>query len=292
MHDLPKITIDPDTFLRQHCSLPSLPPVVSHIQQTLQSDNIDISQVVDLISAEPALVAQILKVVNSSYYGLPREIAEVRFAIAFLGLNEIYRMVLSLSVIKTMSVKEQDELDRFWFHSFYTALCTKLLARKYDPHLPFDELWSAAILHDIGRLVYLKFFPQHYQLLQEYCKEAGCMMNTAEEHFELPASTYLGVLLCDHWRLPTTIQDACKYHRMEDLKNLSKNNEKDNFRRTLCLGNLVAALTTEVLSEPVKIEIAGILRSELGCDEEAFLALMGEIYDQRLEAEGFINQFK
>ncbi len=47
----------------------------------------------ELISDEPALVAQILKVVNSSYYSLPREITELRFAIAFLGLNEIYRMV-------------------------------------------------------------------------------------------------------------------------------------------------------------------------------------------------------
>lgn len=150
----------------------------------------DIEKVSQLISGEPALLAQILKVVNSAYFGLPREITRVSYAIAFLGLNQLHPMVLPLSVINTLDVHDKDELHGFWFHSFYTAISTKYLARKYEPLLSYEELWSAAMLHDIGKLVYLKFFPDHYRALRDFCNEHGRLFSEAEKHFSLPSSAY------------------------------------------------------------------------------------------------------
>jgi hypothetical protein len=68
------------------------------------------------------------------------EITRVSYAIAFLGLNQLHRMVLPLSVINTLDVHDKDELHGFWFHSFYTAISTKYLARKYEPLLSYEEL--------------------------------------------------------------------------------------------------------------------------------------------------------
>ncbi len=78
MEKLPPIEIDPKTFLRQHCTLPALPQVVTKIQNLLQSENASISQVGELIASDPALVAQLLKVVNSAYYSLPQEITKIQ----------------------------------------------------------------------------------------------------------------------------------------------------------------------------------------------------------------------
>ena len=66
---------------------------------------------VGLISSDPALVAQLLKIINSSYYGLPTEVSRVQFAVAFLGLNEVYRMALSLTVINSLQVEDEAELN-------------------------------------------------------------------------------------------------------------------------------------------------------------------------------------
>ena len=132
---LTQIEIEPETFLRQHCTLPALPEVVGQVQSMMSDDTTDIGKVADLISSEPALLAQILKVVNSAYYGLPKEITKARFAIAFLGYNEVYRMVLSLSVINTLSIKEKKDLTEFWFHSFYSAITTRHIANRYMPKL-------------------------------------------------------------------------------------------------------------------------------------------------------------
>ncbi len=73
MDELYPIEINPDTFLRNHCSLPPLPKLVTQIQEIINSDNINIPETAELISKDPAIVAQILRVVNSAYYALPKK---------------------------------------------------------------------------------------------------------------------------------------------------------------------------------------------------------------------------
>ena len=290
MTALAPIEIDPKTFLRDHCSLPALPEVVSKIQRLIHDDHADMATVADLISGEPALVAQVLKIVNSAYYGLSREIGNVKFAIAFLGLNEIYRMVLALSVVNTLAIDERDELDRFWAHSFYAALCTRYLAKRYEPHFSLEELWSAAMLHDIGRLVYLKFFPDHYKALRRFCDEQCCLFSQAERHFSLPSSAFLGTLLCEHWRLPDNIRAACESHTLKDLPSLNEDSPSGRFRRMICLANLLTVLSADELNDGTKREIASAIKTGLDCTEDEFLALMGDIYELRMDVEAFARQ--
>ena len=290
MTSLAPIEIDPKTFLRDHCTLPALPAVVSKIQGLIHDDHADMGTVADLMSGEPALVAQVLKVVNSAYYGLSREIGNVKFAIAFLGLNEIYRMVLALSVVNTLAIHEKHELNKFWFHSFYTALCTRYLAKRYEPHFSFEELWSAAMLHDIGRLVYLKFFPDHYKALRHFCDEQRCLFSQAEKHFSLPSTAFLGSLLCEHWRLPDNIRSACESHTLADLPNLIGDSPSARFRRMICLGNLLTVLSADELNDDTKHQIASAIQTELDFTEQSFLAMMGDIYELRIDVERFADQ--
>jgi len=287
MKKLPAIQIDPKTFLREHCALPALPVVVSRIQEMIQSNEADIAKITELIMHDPSLVAQVLKVVNSSYYSLPREVVEVRYAIAFLGLNEVYRIILSLSVVGALGVNEKAELDRFWFHSFYTALCTKHLARRHAPHISLHELWSAAILHDIGKLVYIRFFPEHYRALVGLCKEKGCLFSEAERQMELPPSAYFGTLLCDHWRLPVKVRDACEFHSFKDLQAILPDTPSGECIRIICLGNIMAVLASEQLSEETKHKIAAMIQKSLQYSESQFLTVMAEIYELKIDAEKF-----
>jgi HD-like signal output (HDOD) protein len=292
MSKLDPIEIDPKEFFHHHFTLPALPEVVSKIQELIHSDSAGIGKVANLVSGEPALVAQILKVVNSAYYGLPREVTEVKMAVAFLGLNEIYRMVLSLSVVNTLGIDEKDELNRFWFHSFFTALCTKYLAKKFSSHLSTEELWSAAILHDIGKLIYLKFFTAHYQTLMRFCREEGCLFSEAERHFSLPPSAYLGSLLCDYWRLPNHIKIACEYHSLSNLPNIDTKSSSEHFRLIICLGNLLSVLSADELSEATKQKIASSTKTVLKLTDPEFLTMMGDIYDLRSEVERFMEQLR
>jgi HD-like signal output (HDOD) protein len=289
MSNLPPIEIDPKTFLSQHYSLPALPRTLTKIQEIIREPDTEMSTIVELISSDPALVAQLLKVVNSSYYALPTEVSQIQFAVAFLGLNEVYRMVLSLTVINTLNVEDALQLKEFWFHSYYTSLCTKYLAKKYEPQLSFEDLWSASVLHDIGKLVYLKFFPKHYAELKKYMQENGCLLSEATEHFSLPSDTYFGALLCDHWRLPEKIKDACEFHTIKDLDEINAYSPTGAFKKMVCLGNLVSILSKDELNDAVKRRLADAIMKALDCSDSGFLSLMGDIYELRLEVDKFMH---
>ena len=292
MEQLAPIEIDPKTFLKQNCSLPALPDVVGKIQKVVTEDNVDMGEIVESISSDPALVAQILKVANSSYYSLPSEVSNIRFAIAFLGVNEIYRMVLSLSVINAISIDNKEELSRFWFHSFYTALSVKCITKNYAPNMSPDELWSASILHDIGKLVYLKFFPDHYIAVKKLCEDDGCLFSEAERHYGLPSSAFMGTLLCDHWGLPRAISEACQFHTLMDLSALKDTDPSTEFRKVICVANLATVLASENLSEDKKLEISGAVMQALHCSESALVVLMGDIYDLKIQVEEFMSRLK
>lgn len=281
--------IDPKTFLREHCTLPALPEVVSRIQEKILDDNANTNEIAGLIERDASILAQVLKVVNSAYYGLPSEITKVRMAVAYLGLHEVYRMIISLSVVNTLGIKEKKELDAFRFHTFFTARCAKHLAKQHEPLLSHEDLWPAAMLHDIGKLVYLKFFPDDYKKIKMYAAEQGVTFNQGERHFGLAESSYFGTLLCDHWRLPSQAKLGCEHHTLEDVAN-SDGNLKP-IQRIVGLANLLAILSTDDLNQDTKGRVVETISKKLNLNQESFLALMGDIYQIKEEVEEFVRKF-
>ena len=100
------------------------------MQEILDSDEIAIDDVADLVRSDPALAGQILKMVNSAYYGIPREVADVKYAIGYLGINEIHRIMLTFAIADAFVSENKEEMKELWFHSFHTALCADYLAKK------------------------------------------------------------------------------------------------------------------------------------------------------------------
>ena len=281
---LEPIEIDPKTFLREHCSLPALPEAVIRIQGMIQDKETDSAMVAEIISGDPALVAQVLAVVNSAYYSLPKTTSNVKYAVAYLGLSVIQRIVISVGVVNAMGIGEKNELNNYWYHSFFTALITKYLAKKFWTYLDPEDLWTASILHDIGKLVYIKFFPEHYKELKRYCEQNGCLFSEAEEYYKLPASSYLGSLLCHHWRLPGKVEDACEYH---NLSHISK--QGSDFQTVIALGNLLATLSAGGLNESCKNRIKKVAEDILELSPDKFISIMADVYDLKSEAEKFLT---
>ncbi len=281
---LKPIEIDPKTFLREHCSLPALPEAVIRIQEMMQDESTNSAMIAEIISGDPALVAQVLAVVNSAYYSLPKTTSNVKYAVAYLGISVIQRVVISVGVVNTMGIEEKKELNNYWYHSFFTALTTKYLAKKFFKYLDPEELWTASILHDIGKLVYIKFFPEHYKELKRYCKQNGCLFSEAEEHYKLPASSYFGSLLCHHWRLPSKVEDACEYH---NLSHMSK--QGSDFQTVIALGNLLATLSEGGLNESCKNRIKEVAENILELSPEKFISIMADVYELKSEADQFLR---
>jgi HD-like signal output (HDOD) protein len=260
------------------------------MQEILNSDQINIDEVADLMRSDPALAGQILKMVNSAYYGLPKEVSDVKYAIAFLGLNEIHRIMVAFAVADAFNTKHKEELKELWLHSFHTALCTEYLAKK-DKTLDYPpDCWTAALLHDVGKLVYLKFFPDHFIALKEYALKNGSLFSTAEVELELPTSAYLGTLLCDHWRLPLIVRDSCESHTLEMLYEPAQDSPEPQVATLVSACNLLSTLSTMALSDSIKKEIVNAVMRTLDYDQAKFDVLMTIVGDLKTEAEKFMYQ--
>jgi HD-like signal output (HDOD) protein len=290
MSSLEPFTIDPKTFLIKHCSLPALPEILNQIQEIMYSKDVSVDKLAKLISKDAALVAQILKIVNSAYYSLPIEISEVRHAVAYLGMNEIHRIILSLSIINTLSIEDKSDFNAIWFHSLLTALCAKYIAQKYEPKLNVNELWSAALLHDIGKFVYLKFFPDHYKTLWKYSRENSCLFSEAEIQFSFPSSSYIGTLLCERWRLPEKIKNVCSFHSLQDLKNINENNDVDPYVSLVIVGNLIAIIAADEISKDMKEEISTEIEKTLNIDKDDLWFVLGEVNKLKETARNLMRQ--
>ena len=288
MGQLEPIVIDPKTFLRQHYSLPALPEVLTRVQEEINSDDVSVAKIAEIVITDPSLVAQVLKVVNSAYYSLPKEIIDVKLAVAYLGINEVYRIILSISVINTLASGKKNDFKDIWFHSIYTAQCARYLARKFEPHLPLGELWAAAVLHDVGKLVYLKFFPEHFLVLNKHRLDNGCLFSEAENYFDMPPSSYLGSLLCEFWRLPDKIREACVAHTLDELKKLSQADQPNSFIRVICLANLLATLTTDQLEDEIKKQVTTEIKQNYELTDDKFMLMLGSISELKMETEKFM----
>lgn len=286
---LAPIEANVDAF-RDHFSLPVLPEVLAKVQEAMRSDYVSIRSVSNHLSLDAALVAEVLKVVNSAYYGLPRDIREVDVAIAYLGLREVHHLVLSSSVLEHLMPDEKEAFETLKFHSVLTALWAKHLARRFAPHLRLGELWAAGMLHDLGKFVYLKFYPEHFKAVWQHHERHGCLFSESEKQCGVLPSARMGMMVCDHWHLPLTVREVCASHSLLDLQ------EKQQDRRTMTpfitmvtLGNLLASLSQDTLADAKRDEIAETVMAELTLSSHDFMLLMAPGNELKIWAKRLLS---
>ena len=287
---LPRIEIDENTFLREHFAVPPLPEIAARILERTAAGDATSKEISDLLVSDAALSSTVLKLVNSAYYGLPRQITAINHAVAYLGLAEINRAVLTASVLQTLQPDDRAAYREFWRHSFYTALVAKLLARRFEPTVDPDETFAAALLHDIGRLVYMIFFPDHYRAMEAEAAERGTFLMIIEREQELPSHTRFGSLLCERWNLPAGVKRACEEHEIDTFEDLAEGSDRPIAQRMVCCANMLANLASSPLDEEIKQRIASGFERIFGCSEQEFLMLMGEVYESEQQIEGFLSQ--
>ncbi|MCD6116507.1 HDOD domain-containing protein [bacterium] len=285
---LEPIKIDQDEFLKKYNALPALPEAITEIRKIVFSENVSIRKIVEIIEKDPGLVAQILKIVNSAYYSVPREVKDINLAVAYLGINEVYRIVISVYVLDALSTADKHAFHKIWYHSNYTALTAKFLGKEYEPLLNSNDLWVHSILHDIGKLIYLKFFPEHFKAVEIYCNKQGSLCREAEDFYNIPHSSYFGELLCTHWQLPEDIRETCSAHDLSDLPKIDISSETGRIRRIVTIGNLMSILATEKLRKNIKEDISKTIQKSLGCSESEFLLMMGKVYEIKIDLDKYL----
>lgn len=195
-------------------SLPTLPDIALRINEIISDPEASMRQMESVIEIDPSLSSTILKVVNSSFYGMAREISSLRLALVILGTKEIKNLVLSLAVFRLLSKErtlEYFDYKNFWQHSAATGQIAKTLAGKLKLHFEGEE-FVGGLIHDIGKVVLLEYDFEKYSPVLE----ASIRDNKVLEELEMAEFGFhhghVGGWLAEQWHLPRKLIEAIIYH--------------------------------------------------------------------------------
>ncbi|MBI1334367.1 MAG: HDOD domain-containing protein [Armatimonadetes bacterium] len=196
--------------------LPPLPTAVAKVLDETNRQEPDMHRIDQIISGDQALASKVLRIVNSAYYGLSRQVTSVGQAVLILGIQQVRTITLSVGSIAAFSSKgpvDADGMRRFWQHSFATAAaCTALCSKLNVDRKQADEIATIGILHDVGRMFFYCNFKQTYQkLVLRACQNCN---SYEEEEFLFLGDTHAGVgaIVADKWELPEKIVEGIRLH--------------------------------------------------------------------------------
>ncbi len=197
--------------------LPSLPSLVIEILENFDNEKLDVATLAHKIACDQAIVARVMRVANSPFFGLSGQIGSIPEAISVLGFNNLRGLVMAASIINAFPQSGKDfDWTTFWQHSIAAAACGKVLARHIG--LNPETAFTAGLLHDIGKLVMGVYFPQAFIQVNEYNDCSTYEALRAEQAAVGMDHAELGGEIAKRWCFPTEIREAIELHHVSDLQ--------------------------------------------------------------------------
>lgn len=210
-----------NTFLRKTIEkalrdLPAMPTIVLRVLEETDKPDVEIKEVERLIASDQALAMKVLRVVNSAYYGLPRQVASINQSIVILGVQQIRNLVLSIAaagVMKPKNKAEEQAMRRFWVHSYSAAAVAKRLGKIKNISAKEQELvFVAGLLHDIGKLFLFIHFGDTYNELVGFAIEDNVTLEKAETQYLGMSHADVAGEMARAWNLPEPLIDVIAGH--------------------------------------------------------------------------------
>jgi putative nucleotidyltransferase with HDIG domain len=212
----------PDEILKKLNTIkdiPTLPTIVFELNELLQDPNTPITDISDIIEKDQAMSLRVLKLVNSAFYGIHKEVNDIGNAIVLLGFNTVRNAIVSLGVINSFSgikALEGFDIKDFWKHSLAVAVVSKSLAEK-TKIASSDSCFVGGLLHDIGKVILAQYFQDLFEKVWNAAKRENISFYEAEKKEISIDHGRIGAHLATNWELPEGFIDVIRWHH--DVRN-------------------------------------------------------------------------
>ncbi|MCX7692005.1 HDOD domain-containing protein [Tepidimonas taiwanensis] len=198
-----------DELLQQAKAIPSIPRVVSEVNAELDRDDPDPRRIAERVATDPGMTARLLKLANSAFFGLTRQIDSVDEAIAVLGFNHLRTLVQAVALGSSFKSVPGVNLEQFWRYSLNTAKICRPLARSLK--LPDGAAFTAGLVHAVGELVMHMGMPDVVAKIDWGVSPFD--MKRAEVERSVLGYTYADVsaAFAERWDFPPVIATALKH---------------------------------------------------------------------------------
>jgi diguanylate cyclase (GGDEF)-like protein len=261
--------------------LPSLPTIALEVIDLVQRRDVDIKQIANTISHDPALTSKILKTVNSSFYGQAQSIGTISHALVVLGLNSIKTLALGFTLVGNLRVAQDEggfDHMTFWKRSLYSAVAARLLAKRVGI-LQQEETFLGGLLQDLGLLAMSQTLEDDYLDLIDDAKKDHRKLVELERANLGTDHAQVGALLAASWKLPPLLVAPIQFHENPDAGPA----ELLPIVRAVALGNRVADVF--ILEAPAEALELYYQQAQLwfGLDRDQAQPLLSEIHKNTVE---------
>jgi len=197
-------------------SLPQFPENVLHIQRLINDPSSDMPTIARQISIDPALTADLLKIVNSAQYMLSKKVDNISEAVKMIGIKGIKNLLYSYGTQKILGDETVDK-KKLWEHSYKTAFYAYNLVKnfKQDNNL-LDDVYVGGILHDMGKIIFSNVHPELLNKIKGFCSDKNVPSSTFEDLSAGMNHAELGALIAEKWNFPERLVSAIRYHHDPD----------------------------------------------------------------------------
>ncbi len=186
----------------------SLPAVAAQVLELTDAPTVDVRALKQCIENDPALAAKILRTVNSSLFGLSREVCDLNQALALLGTNPLKLLVLGFSLPEgLLSGIDGEALRRYWHRTLVKAVAARELCQSFWRQNG-DEAFLAGLLQDVGELALLQEVGGAYYRFLDTALSSSLDVSEAEQQAMQFDHRQLSARLLERWNLPRTLVQA------------------------------------------------------------------------------------
>lgn len=211
--DLPTGEVLKKRILRTLDDLPAMPQVAEKARQIISKETSTFHDLAQVIETDQAIAARVLKLANSPYYGQAGKVTALQRASVVLGmktLNELLTIACAGGLLGPQLKGYGLESGDLWLHSLAAAGCAKMIAAKHNPALA-DDAFSAALIHDCGKLILDKYILERQAAFGKYIDEGKSFLAAEKDilgfdHAQLAAD------VCTKWLIPKNLATAIEFH--------------------------------------------------------------------------------
>jgi len=206
------ISILSKTIASSVSTLPQFPKNIIEIQQLLVSEMVDMDTLAQQLSKDPALTADLLKLVNSAQYIFNKRVDNIPEALKVAGIRGIKNFLLSYG---TQQILGNDTAEKkiLWEHCYKTAFYGyKLVKDSKQARYLLDDVYVGGFLHDIGKIVFSSIHPKLLEKIQQFCTKRNIPHSTLEDLSAGMNHAEIGALIAEKWNFPPNLVAAIRYH--------------------------------------------------------------------------------
>ncbi|HEY2387682.1 MAG TPA: response regulator [Candidatus Binatia bacterium] len=191
-------------------TLPSRPQVFTALTQALADPEVPLRTISAIVGRDIALSTKVLQLINSGFFALPSRVTSIERAVSCVGTSMLKSLLLFVEVFQSHGALDVPgfSLDALHQHAQLTAR----IAMRLGSDQRADDVFLAAILHDIGKLVLASRMPGHLRAVLDEARQTGEETFAVEQRAGEATHAAVGAYLLGLWGLPYPIVEAVAYH--------------------------------------------------------------------------------